>query len=148
MKECNKCKQVKETSSFAVSRAEIDGLQRTCRKCAKAIYKAYKENQKTCSDEEQQTVKDRIRETKYKMKYGLTLEQFDKMREEQDYRCYICSSHEVENRHKVLYIDHDHDTGEVRKLLCSKCNQGLGLFNDSSGLLAKAAKYLETYGKP
>ena len=89
MKTCNKCKQVKETSSFAVSRSEIDGLQRTCRKCAKAAYKSYKENQKTYSDEEQQTVKDRIRETKYKMKYGLTLEQFDKMREEQVCRCEI-----------------------------------------------------------
>lgn len=147
MKVCNKCRESKEASSFTVSRANPDGLQGTCRECAKVVYKAYREKQKTYAEEERQKVKDRIRETKYKMKYGVDLEQFDRMREEQEYRCYICSSHEVDNRHKVLYIDHDHDTGEVRKLLCSKCNQGLGLFKDSPGLLDTAATYLRLHGK-
>lgn len=46
-----------------------------------------------------------------------------------------------------LYIDHDHDTGKVRMLLCSRCNLSIGAFEDSSDLLRRAAFYLESFGK-
>lgn len=51
--------------------------------------------------------------------------------------CQICGS---VNR---LCVDHNHVTGEIRGILCSKCNKGLGIFNDSQQLLRKAANYLE-----
>lgn len=70
-------------------------------------------------------------------KYSITLEQFDSMIIEQEGRCYIC-----ELPTSKLFVDHNHDTGEVRKLLCNKCNTQLhGIEN--SKFLEKALAYLE-----
>jgi len=87
------------------------------------------------------------REYRYMRNYGLTLERFDEMRAEQNHRCYICNAHEAEEHLEVLNVDHDHETGEVRKLLCSLCNKGLGLFKDSPALLENASAYLRLHGK-
>lgn len=54
-------------------------------------------------------------------------------------RCMICSGI---NKGKELHIDHDHISGSVRGLLCTKCNTGLGLFNDNEELLRRAIEYL------
>lgn len=73
--------------------------------------------------------------------YGITLEQYNNMLEAQNYTCAICGNgDEVEGRR--LAIDHCHTTGEVRGLLCGKCNRALGLFYDNKDLLSKAIKYL------
>mgnify|MGYP000094078581 FL=1 len=64
------------------------------------------------------------------------------MLEAQDYKCAICGNEdEVEGRR--LAIDHCHSTGDVRGLLCGKCNRGLGLFYDNQELLNKAIQYLK-----
>lgn len=76
---------------------------------------------------------------------GMTIEQYVVMEESQDGCCAICGRPEtIIKRHKVcrLAIDHDHETGEVRGLLCSNCNRGLGMFKDSPNLLWAAANYL------
>ena len=69
-------------------------------------------------------------------RYGLTTDEYEEMREAQGGRCAICQ------QVKKLGIDHDHETGAVRKLLCTHCNQGLGRFMDDPELLLKAAAYL------
>lgn len=58
-------------------------------------------------------------------------------------KCEICG--EKENK-KKLCIDHNHETGELRGILCSKCNSALGLFKDNIENLKKAIEYLETKG--
>ena len=74
--------------------------------------------------------------------YGITLDEYNTMLQEQDYKCAICGNEdEVEGRR--LAIDHCHDTGHVRGLLCGKCNRGLGLFYDDEELLQNAIKYLK-----
>lgn len=69
-------------------------------------------------------------------KYGLTPEQFDDLKKKQEDRCAICGDP------APLSVDHDHQTNEVRGLLCRKCNWGLGQFRDDPALLLKAAEYL------
>jgi len=76
--------------------------------------------------------------------YGITLEQYNQMLKDQDGVCAICGKpDEVEGRR--MAIDHNHDTGEVRGLLCGTCNRGLGNFQDNIEMLEKAKDYLVKY---
>ena len=63
------------------------------------------------------------------------------MLEAQDGVCAICGKTPQQNI-KRLYVDHDHETGDVRGLLCQQCNIGLGAFRDDKAVLHKAIKYL------
>ena len=58
--------------------------------------------------------------------------------------CAICGIHHTLLT-KKLYVDHNHDTGELRGLLCNKCNLGLGIFGDDVSLLQKATDYLNKF---
>ncbi len=150
MKHCTTCGQDKEVSCFNNNKTKPDGKQTRCRDCDKANGRGrkYKESAKQYQEKNKEALQQRSREFHYKAKYGLTLTELDEMREQQGFSCFICGVHEDHTQREVLCVDHDHDTGQVRKLLCATCNQGLGLFKDSSSLLFKAAQYLEAYGKP
>lgn len=76
--------------------------------------------------------------------YNLTLEEYNSMYEQQDGLCAICGKPDEVNGRR-LAVDHDHDTEEVRALLCGNCNRGLGNFKDDYVLLSKAAQYLNKY---
>jgi hypothetical protein len=68
--------------------------------------------------------------------YGLTLEEYQEMLEAARGVCPICL------KTRKLYIDHDHQTGRVRGLLCNRCNLGVGLLEDSAENLARGTAYL------
>jgi hypothetical protein len=77
-----------------------------------------------------------------KKKYGLSLEKFDEMTLEQGNACAICLKDQGGTR---MHVDHDHATGLVRALLCTRCNVGLGIFEDETDRILRAASYLEAY---
>lgn len=80
-----------------------------------------------------------------KRTYGITLDQYNQILIKQNGCCWICKRHESELTQR-LHVDHCHKTGKVRSLLCFNCNQGLGNFKDSVGLLITAAEYLKING--
>jgi hypothetical protein len=88
---------------------------------------------------------DKIRNNNYKKLYGVTLDEYNKLLESQDGVCKICNRTELESScvDRNLHVDHCHDTGKVRGLLCTKCNTALGLLSDDPELLKKAIDYLE-----
>lgn len=68
------------------------------------------------------------------------------LHEKQNGLCGICGELETAfMKTKVMYlaVDHDHNTGEIRGLLCNNCNNGLGRFNDDVKLLQNAIAYIE-----
>lgn len=76
-----------------------------------------------------------------KRKYGITYEEYEEMLAQQDGKCAICGQ---VDEWFALAVDHCHEKGHVRGLLCSQCNRGLGLLKDSPELLERALEYLKT----
>jgi len=66
------------------------------------------------------------------------IEEYNRMRAAQNNKCAIC---EIEG--KVLHVDHDHNTGRVRSLLCGNCNTALGLIKESANIAEKLKFYIE-----
>lgn len=82
-------------------------------------------------------------------KYGITLERYEELRQSQGGGCAICGRTEPIGRASAvvddvwLHVDHNHETGQVRGLLCTNCNHSLGGFGDDPAILRRAAAYLE-----
>lgn len=113
---CKKCDSVKPLNVFVDNKAGKHGKGYTCKECKKPYIKAYALNRK----------------------YGLSIEQAQAMQAAQN-GCGICQSTED------LVIDHDHQTGALRKLLCRRCNRAIGLFKDDVGLLQSCVEYLKSH---
>lgn len=77
-----------------------------------------------------------------KAAYGLSPRRFDEMWQEQGGRCAICPEELDESVRHGVHVDHCHFDGDVRGLLCGRCNTGLGHFRDDPELLMAAATYL------
>ena len=83
--------------------------------------------------------------TKY---YGIDSDEYERLLTEQGGRCKICNSDKPGRKtNKFFSVDHNHTTGKVRGLLCSKCNSAIGLMQDSSAILRKAAEYLDQHNE-
>ena len=79
--------------------------------------------------------------------YGLTPEAYAELLEAQERRCAICGAeagwrHRQSGKLKKLAVDHCHETGRVRGLLCDRCNTAIGKLNHDPALLRKAIDYL------
>lgn len=79
-----------------------------------------------------------------KRHYKMSLEDYNEMLLNQENRCAICGTHK-DNLKRILQVDHDHETGKIRALLCNSCNGGLGLFKDSPVLLRLAEQYINKH---
>lgn len=88
-------------------------------------------------------------DTKWR-RHGLTAEGYEKMLKDQDGKCFLCSASAgplIEGRSLKyrLSVDHCHQTGEIRGLLCDRCNRGIGLLQDDPNLIRRAAEYLDKH---
>ena len=83
------------------------------------------------------------RKSQLNIKYGITIETYDKMLKLQNNCCAICDEPR-ENFRTNFAVDHDYKTNEVRGLLCRKCNLILGYANDNTSILEKAMEYLNS----
>lgn len=117
--------------------------ERMCRK-ASAYYWAHREEalaKGRASHQKNKAV--RMLQRKNKL-YGMKPGQYEAMEKAQGGRCAICGR-SPRDRYKRLQVDHDHQTGSVRALLCHTCNYGIGIFSDDPKWLDAAVKYLERY---
>jgi hypothetical protein len=125
-KRCGKCKKTKPVCEFYRSTTQSGGYYGYCKLC----FLAYQKGRK------RKLSKETLRRYQLK-KYGLTAAEFDAMLEKQEGKCAVCAV-PLDEPH----IDHCHETGLVRGLLCVTCNVGLGMFKDSFVLVENAANYL------
>ena len=119
-KTCDDCSRTLSVSEFYKNRARSDGLQQNCKTCHRKRNRDW-------------------REIELKRKYDMNGADYQMLFEAQNGQCAICGK--APNR-TSLAVDHNHDTNEVRGLLCLKCNSGIGLFSDNCEALLKAVAYL------
>lgn len=81
-----------------------------------------------------------VKESYLRRRYNLSLKEYEAMLAGQNGLCKICGRPDPKGR--KLHVDHDHNTGAVRGLLCQGCNFGLGGFQDNPELLLEAVKYI------
>jgi hypothetical protein len=150
---CKKCQHRGGDLKYRV-KYKIGDKGRECKDCNTwkeyALYPANGKNQSICKDcnnakakscwnvDAEFTARTRLSNKKsHLMKsYGLTLEAYELLLKEAEYRCTICKSSDM------LCVDHCHTTNKVRGILCRNCNKALGIFKDSTELLDKAKEYL------
>jgi hypothetical protein len=123
---CSRCRKNLDLNQFAKNKAEKDGLQRWCRKC-RSLHAL--------------TTKKHRRNHRLNRTYGLSLDAYREMLCEQGGKCACCHSADP-GGHGEFHVDHCHETGKIRGLLCSKCNTGIGLLGDNLNSLLKAVHYL------
>ena len=132
-KQCYRCKQYKYFNEFYKDSAKgkKDGLTSYCKDCQKkAVYiRRHADPIKTRKAERKKFLR---------KKYGITLEEYDQMFEQQGGVCAICGEPQLGKR---LSVDHSHTTGKVRGLLCYICNTRLGILENKNWRIA-AEKYL------
>lgn len=132
-KTCYACKETKNLADFYRRK---DAHQKECKNCNRE--RKYKWHQS-------ESGKLSSANTKLKRRFGIDLDTYNEMLKKQDYKCLICGATESHGGHR-LAVDHDHETGQIRGLLCKSCNVGLGNFYDSTEKLLKAVDYLKTFG--
>lgn len=145
MKRCTRCKQLKSVELFpCVSKVNRNprSICKAC--CAEKQRKIYHQNP------EQHRNYTRKRRAKYEgihkrianlKTFGLTIDDYEYMLKMQNNQCAICGTTKCDSGRR-LAVDHCHVTGRVRGLLCRRCNQTIGKFNDSFFLLQQAADYV------
>jgi hypothetical protein len=125
MKKCIRCQESKELLKFGNHPTARDGKRNQCEACRYQLRKARPGHQ------------DQQRYWNLVGRYGITPEEYSAMETGQGKRCKICQEE------TKLFVDHNHETGMVRGLLCHHCNTMLGLAKDSPQILEGAIAYLE-----
>jgi hypothetical protein len=174
---CGKCKIEKSIERFAKSSNRKDGYDYQCKDCTREWRKNHKEyidrKRKEWHDAHPDKIKlahkrwakknrdkilkhnkkiraehpERARKHHLKFAFGITLDDYNKMFQEQNGVCAICGQPETKidkqkNKLRVLSVDHNHTTGQIRGLLCDRCNLGIAFFKDNAEILLNASMYL------
>lgn len=128
---CNKCGLIKGAAFFSLDRGNLRGR---CKKCEAEIRR-----QKRKADPK---TTDKKRDYDFRRQYGISLSERADMLASQGGRCKICGIEEGLAPRKRLAVDHCHETGKVRGLLCDNCNKGIGCLRDDPAILRMAIEYL------
>lgn len=94
-------------------------------------------------DSHKEDEKKRLESYRLLRKYGLSVEERDKILESQNYKCAICGKLSTPN--KKLHVDHNHKTNQVRELLCFSCNSIIGLSHENIETLQSIINYLNKH---
>ena len=132
-KTCKECHGLKMADEFHKHPGSRLGLQPRCKPCSSEWQKAHYKRQKASDPQ----FLEKRREANRRNRYGLTVEEYERLTGKDE--CEACGS-----THR-LCIDHNHETGEVRGLLCNDCNIALGLLEDDLERLASLAGYIRRF---
>lgn len=130
MKKCSKCFILKSLECFSKHKEGRYGVTSICKPCLVIKHRAY-----------QKANKERIKKYKIEHTYGISYSFYKELIKQQKGLCKICKSIEPK---RALAVDHDHNTGLVRGLLCTRCNMFLGRIESNPGFLERVLAYKNT----
>jgi hypothetical protein len=132
---CTQCKIDKPESDYYIRKNRPNGKGRLseCKECMKSRVKNRYDNDP-----------DLVNDMRAANTYGISLQEVRDMRERSGGICSICNQ-EGQHHHKRLVIDHDHNTGKVRGLICSKCNSMIGWCGENTETLQNLIEYLNKH---
>ena len=141
MRTCKICNELKPLTEFyqTVRNGTHYGYHGKCKKC---YVKKQQENYDPIKK----------RDENLKRVYGIGIEEYNILLEEQGHKCAICGSLDSKGRKSgrgggvdVFYVDHCHITGKVRGLLCNICNRSMGYLGDNTKTLQSMIDYLSKH---
>ena len=139
---CCVCNVRKPFDLFFNFKNKSDGKSYRCKECDNFAKKTWSKNNP-------EKAYSAMRQNNLKTKYKVDLNWYENQFKEQDFKCAICETTEntvVGSKNALNFaVDHDHETGKVRGLLCNQCNRALGMFKDSQDILKKAVSYLKKH---
>lgn len=146
-KACAGCKEERPVTQFGFAPRMRDGLKSYCTPCLSEYGRELraKDPEAARAAESRRAraryTPERGRRRHLKDMYGLAPEEYDQMLAAQGGRCAICEAPTAGGKGD-WHVDHCHESGANRGLLCSTCNVGLGMFRDNPDLLLAAARYV------
>ena len=129
IRRCTECGQERPVGRFRAA-------ERVCRDCKPRVRRRRRSTP---------AARRADRDRRYRARYGITIEEYERLARTQRWRCAICGRPPYPAGSRLV-PDHNHATGEIRGLLCSTCNAGLGLLGEKPERLRAAADYLEARG--
>lgn len=123
-------------------------MAKTCRKCGVSSEEAeFKKDRRFCKEcwriehrrrmrKYRESNAEDVKSKRLQRRYGITLEDYEEMIEEQDHSCAVCG------RERELVVDHCHISDEVRGLLCKPCNTAIGSLEDDPRIIYSAVRYV------
>lgn len=137
-KKCTKCSEVKPNTEFFRDKKASSGLRSACKPCIRADnaarsmakgeeYRTNRRRKREASPEAYKQWRDAMREQSLRTKFGITTTEYEARLASQGGVCALCRKPQKTNR---LAVDHDHNTGRIRGLLCMNCNTSLGRFEN------------------
>lgn len=123
---CTKCLQDKPAGEFYKANAR-GGKVAWCKPCTATYYREYW-RKRNAEGRKRVRTHDHHRRKCLKRKYGITVDEYNRLFTEQGGVCCICGSAEAGNPYGVLCVEHDHATGKVRGLVCQPCNFAIGWY--------------------
>jgi hypothetical protein len=156
-KVCKRCGEVKSIrDDFHLRRRDGEARVTVCKDCHREQMRQHYETNPERRVDRCARAKEWARENRGRIRaknlarYDITPDEYDRMYDAQVGKCAICSADGYRfgsggeaTRYNVLCVDHNHDTGAVRGLLCMRCNRAIGMLGDDRAVLAAAIEYLK-----
>lgn len=156
---CSECKTFKPVSEYQPSVIKVGcGLCRSCKYIKKEAHRKANRDQSNASkrrarnanlEKYQETARkwqrdnpEKLREYSYKKNYGIGVQEYEALLTSQDGKC-ACCGREANTCGRKLFVDHCHDTGRVRGIICNRCNYGIGALGDNIDGVQRAIEYLK-----
>ena len=142
-RECRKCDTTKPFDAFP--RRSSGRPSSWCKDCTNEYNREYVKTPEGAAKKRRAAAEYNARNPDYFLtrNYGLKPGQYDEMVKAQGGACAICGT--TDSGGRKWHVDHDHETGKVRDLLCSPCNLGIGKMQDDPARLRAAADYIERH---